>query len=149
MEPRMIKDITLKGQGNPLGTTTWDRKVETGSPLTGDLITDYLPAYLEVQERFLPQKRRKLAQGTIYLKAPPSKEGKSHSPNIFEREVGRVHMDSSSLYEVIYEQCFLKLKPFIQASKVDSQVSLVGFLGEKSRAIREVLLEITIGDTPL
>nr|GEV73474.1 putative ribonuclease H-like domain-containing protein [Tanacetum cinerariifolium] len=68
---------------------------------------------------------------------------------IFGREVGRVHMDSSSLCEVIYEHCFLKLKPFIQASKVDSKVPLVGFSGEKSWAIEEVLLEIMIGNVPL
>ncbi|GKA05280.1 hypothetical protein Tco_0684400 [Tanacetum coccineum] len=58
-------------------------------------------------------------------------------------------MYSGSLCEVIYEHCFLKLKPSIQASKVDSQVPLVGFSGGKSWAIGEVLLEITIGDTPL
>ncbi|GJV51784.1 reverse transcriptase domain-containing protein [Tanacetum coccineum] len=68
---------------------------------------------------------------------------------IFGREVERVHMDSGSSYEVIYEHCFLKLKPSIQASKVNSQVPLVGFLGEKSWAIGEVLLEITIGDAPV
>ncbi|GJR38510.1 hypothetical protein Tco_1214194 [Tanacetum coccineum] len=58
-------------------------------------------------------------------------------------------MDSGSSYEVIYEHCFLKLKPSIQGSKVDSQVLLVGFLGGKSWAIGEVLLEITIGNDPL
>ncbi|GKD35540.1 reverse transcriptase domain-containing protein, partial [Tanacetum coccineum] len=68
---------------------------------------------------------------------------------IFGREVERVHMDSGSSYEVIYEHCFLKLKPSIQASKVNSQVQLVGFSGEKSWAIGEVLLEITIGDAPV
>ncbi|GKD59724.1 hypothetical protein Tco_1297233 [Tanacetum coccineum] len=44
---------------------------------------------------------------------------------IFEREVGRIHMDSDSSCEVIYGHCFLKLKPYIQASKVDSQVLTV------------------------
>ncbi|GJV69367.1 hypothetical protein Tco_1484876 [Tanacetum coccineum] len=58
-------------------------------------------------------------------------------------------MDSGSSCKVIYEHCFLKLKPSIQASKVDLQVPLVGFLGEKSWAIREVLLEITIGNCSL
>ncbi|GKF50183.1 reverse transcriptase domain-containing protein [Tanacetum coccineum] len=58
-------------------------------------------------------------------------------------------MDSGSSCEVIYKHCFLKLKPSIQASKVDSQVPLVGFSGGKSWAIGEVLLEITIGDAPL
>ncbi|GKC36531.1 hypothetical protein Tco_1048915, partial [Tanacetum coccineum] len=51
---------------------------------------------------------------------------------IFEREVGQVHMDSGSSCEVIYEPCFLKLKPSNQSSKVDLQVLLVGFSGEKS-----------------
>ncbi|GJZ04837.1 reverse transcriptase domain-containing protein [Tanacetum coccineum] len=68
---------------------------------------------------------------------------------IFRREVGRVHRDSGSSCEDIYEHCFLKLKPSIQASKVDLKVPLVGFSREKSWAIREVLLEITIGETPL
>ncbi|GKF29195.1 hypothetical protein Tco_0095537 [Tanacetum coccineum] len=86
---------------------------------------------------------------------PPVMKGSNYSApvvikaKIFGREVGRVHMDSGSSCEVIYEHCFLKLKPCIQASKVDSQVLLVGFLGEKSWAIGEVLLEITIGDVPL
>nr|GEV92826.1 hypothetical protein [Tanacetum cinerariifolium] len=68
---------------------------------------------------------------------------------IFGTKVGRVHMDSGSLCEVIYEHCFLKLKPFIQASKVDLKVPLVGFSGEESWAIGEVLLEIMIGNAPL
>ncbi|GKD51113.1 hypothetical protein Tco_1280089 [Tanacetum coccineum] len=51
---------------------------------------------------------------------------------IFRREVGRIHMESDNSCEVIYGHCFLKLKPYIQASKVDSQVPLVGFLGKKS-----------------
>ncbi|GKB29555.1 hypothetical protein Tco_0868956 [Tanacetum coccineum] len=58
-------------------------------------------------------------------------------------------MDSGSSCGVINEHCFLKLNPSIQASKVDLQVLLVGFLGEKSWAIGEVLLEITIGNAPL
>nr|GEW75897.1 hypothetical protein [Tanacetum cinerariifolium] len=41
------------------------------------------------------------------------------------------------------------IKAKIFGREVDSQVLLVGFLGEKSWAIEEVLLEITIGDAPL
>ncbi|GJW55871.1 hypothetical protein Tco_0099956 [Tanacetum coccineum] len=67
---------------------------------------------------------------------------------IFKRHVNRVYMDSKSSCEVIYEHCFLKLKPSIKASKVDSKVPLVGFSGEHSWPIGEVPLEITIGDTP-
>ncbi|GJS06797.1 hypothetical protein Tco_0363593 [Tanacetum coccineum] len=58
---------------------------------------------------------------------PVTKDSNSSAPviikaKIFGKEVGRVHMDS---------------------------VPLVGFSGEKSWAIREVLLEITIGNAPL
>ncbi|GJX65505.1 hypothetical protein Tco_0299848 [Tanacetum coccineum] len=56
---------------------------------------------------------------------------------ILVREVGRVHMDSGSSCEVIYEHCFLKLKPSIQLSMVDSQVPLVGFSREKSWALEK------------
>ena len=58
-------------------------------------------------------------------------------------------MDSGSLCEVIYEHCFMKLKSSIRASKVDSKVPLIKFLGEKSWSIGEIPLEITIGDAPL
>ncbi|GJW91500.1 reverse transcriptase domain-containing protein [Tanacetum coccineum] len=64
------------------------------------------------------------------------------------RQVNRVYMESGSSCEVIYEHCFLKLKPSIRSHRVDSKVSLVGFSGEHSWPIGEVPLEITIGDAP-
>nr|GEW29164.1 hypothetical protein [Tanacetum cinerariifolium] len=67
---------------------------------------------------------------------------------IFGRQVNRVYMDSRSSCEFIYEHCFLKLKPSIRASKLDSKVSLVGFSREHYWPIGEVSLEITIGDPP-
>ncbi|GJX90914.1 retrovirus-related pol polyprotein from transposon TNT 1-94 [Tanacetum coccineum] len=51
---------------------------------------------------------------------------------ISRRQVNQVYMDSESLCEVIYEHCFLKLKPSIKSLRVDSKVPLVGFLGEHS-----------------
>ncbi|GKB78727.1 hypothetical protein Tco_1128410 [Tanacetum coccineum] len=68
---------------------------------------------------------------------------------IFERKVGRVYMDSGSSCKIIYEHCFEKLNPTIKAAKVDLKTPLVWFLGERSWSVGEVLLEITIGDTPL
>ncbi|GJW26429.1 reverse transcriptase domain-containing protein [Tanacetum coccineum] len=68
---------------------------------------------------------------------------------IFGRKVGRVYMDSESSCEIIYEHCFEKLNPTIKATKVDLKNPLVGFSGERSCSIGEVLLEITIGDAPL
>ncbi|GKE99373.1 reverse transcriptase domain-containing protein [Tanacetum coccineum] len=68
---------------------------------------------------------------------------------IFGKEVNQVHMDGRSSCEVVYEHCFMKLKPSIRASKVDSKVPLIGFSGEKSWSIGKIPLEITIGDPPL
>ncbi|GJR74151.1 reverse transcriptase domain-containing protein [Tanacetum coccineum] len=67
----------------------------------------------------------------------------------FGRKVGRVYMDSGSSCEIIYEHCFEKLNPSIQATMVDLKTRLVGFSGERSWSIGEVPLEITIGDAPL
>ncbi|GKB84351.1 hypothetical protein Tco_0956623 [Tanacetum coccineum] len=78
-------------------------------------------------------------------KAPDTQRGEGKKDN---GTVNRVYMDIGSSCEVIYEHCFLKLKPSIKASKVDSKVPLVGFSREHSLPIREVLLEITIGDAP-
>ncbi|GJW07953.1 reverse transcriptase domain-containing protein [Tanacetum coccineum] len=65
------------------------------------------------------------------------------------REVRRVYIDSGSSCEVIYEHCFLKLKPALQPLRVDSRVLLVGFSGEHSWPLGEVPLEVTIGDSSL
>ncbi|GKB92654.1 hypothetical protein Tco_0964926 [Tanacetum coccineum] len=123
MELQMIRGITLKGQGNLPGTTVKDRGVEEGSPLTRELITNCSLTYLKVQEKSSQQKVTKGSNSSapVVIKA-----------KIFGREVGRVYMDSGSSCEVIYEHYFLKLKPSIQASKMDSQVPLVGVSWEKS-----------------
>nr|GEY98773.1 hypothetical protein [Tanacetum cinerariifolium] len=68
---------------------------------------------------------------------------------IFGKEVGQVHMHSGSSCKVIYEHCFMKLKPSIRASKIDSKVPIIRFSGEKSWSSEEIPLEITIGDPPL
>nr|GEW61691.1 hypothetical protein [Tanacetum cinerariifolium] len=131
IEPRMIRGITSKGQETPPRTTAGDKKVETDygydtndcQQLKSQIKEAVKSSQVSRLVKGIKKKRaktfdsqRKLAQGMIYLKAPPSKEGKSHFP---------------------------------QLRRVNSQVLLVGFLGEKSWAIGEFLLEITIGDTPL
>ncbi|GJT77182.1 hypothetical protein Tco_1043907 [Tanacetum coccineum] len=62
---------------------------------------------------------------------------------IYGRQVNRVYMDSSSSCEVIYEHCFLKLKPSIKSLRVDSKIPLIGFSGEHSWPLEEVPMEIT------
>nr|GEU41475.1 hypothetical protein [Tanacetum cinerariifolium] len=65
------------------------------------------------------------------------------------RQVNRVYLDRGSSCEVIYEHCFLKLKPSIQSLRVDSMIPLVGFSREISWPLGEVPLEITIEVGPL
>ncbi|GJT36291.1 hypothetical protein Tco_0926710 [Tanacetum coccineum] len=48
------------------------------------------------------------------------------------RQVNRAYLDGGSSCEVIYEHCFLKLKPLIRSLHVDSNTPLVGFSGEQS-----------------
>ncbi|GKG08856.1 reverse transcriptase domain-containing protein [Tanacetum coccineum] len=58
-------------------------------------------------------------------------------------------MDSGSSCKIIYEHWFEKLNPSIKAARVDLKTPLVGFSGERSWSVGEILLEITIGDAPL
>ncbi|GKA53703.1 reverse transcriptase domain-containing protein [Tanacetum coccineum] len=68
---------------------------------------------------------------------------------VFGRKVGRVYMDNGSTRYVIYEHCFKKLNPTIIATRVNTKTPLVGFSRKRSWSVREVLLEITIGEHPL
>ncbi|GJY53950.1 hypothetical protein Tco_0445614 [Tanacetum coccineum] len=60
------------------------------------------------------------------------------------RQVNQVYMDSGSSCEVIYEHCFLKIKPSIRSLRVDSKIPLVGFLNEHLWPLREVPLDVTV-----
>ncbi|GKF39719.1 hypothetical protein Tco_0119780 [Tanacetum coccineum] len=67
---------------------------------------------------------------------PPLPDMSSADPVIIKayvsgRQVNRVYLDSGSSCEVIYEHCFLKLKPSIWSLRVDSKIPLVGFSGEQ------------------
>nr|GEW90459.1 reverse transcriptase domain-containing protein [Tanacetum cinerariifolium] len=67
---------------------------------------------------------------------------------ISKRQVNRVYMDRGSSCEVVYENCFLKLKPSIRLIRVDSKTSLVRFSREHSWPLGEVPLEVTVGESP-
>nr|GEU71437.1 retrovirus-related Pol polyprotein from transposon opus [Tanacetum cinerariifolium] len=68
--------------------------------------------------------------------------------HVSRRQVNQVYMDSGSSCKVIYEHCFLKLKPSIRSLRIDSKVPCVGFSGEHSWPLGEVPLEITVGESP-
>ncbi|GKD56104.1 reverse transcriptase domain-containing protein, partial [Tanacetum coccineum] len=72
----------------------------------------------------------------------------AHLARISGRQVNRVYMDNGSSCEVIYDHCFLRLKPSIRSLRVDSKTPLVGFFEEHSWPLGKVPLEITIGGKP-
>nr|GEW74872.1 hypothetical protein [Tanacetum cinerariifolium]GEX00487.1 hypothetical protein [Tanacetum cinerariifolium] len=65
MASQVIKEIVLKDQRNPPGTTTEDRKTKTGSPPIKDQTTACSPICLKVQEKFLPHKELKKASNHL------------------------------------------------------------------------------------
>lgn len=87
------------------------------------------------------QKRKEIEEGTPnvgevtfppLVGQPPSDDPVVIKVLIFNREVNRAYMDCGSSCEIIYEHCFLKLKPSIRSQRVDSKIPLVGFSGEHS-----------------
>ncbi|GJY42416.1 hypothetical protein Tco_0429686 [Tanacetum coccineum] len=56
---------------------------------------------------------------------------------ISRRQVNRAYMDSGSSCEVVYEHCFLILKPSIRALSVDFKIPLIGFSREHPWPLRE------------
>ncbi|GKC10572.1 reverse transcriptase domain-containing protein [Tanacetum coccineum] len=65
------------------------------------------------------------------------------------RQANREYLDGGSSCDVIYEHCFLELKPSIRSLRVDSNTPLVGFSREQSWPFGEIPLEVTIGEGPI
>ncbi|GJQ98491.1 reverse transcriptase domain-containing protein [Tanacetum coccineum] len=144
-------------------TTTKERKTETNSFRIGERkkedkdTTPVEAPILMISRRDHTTKRKSLEEltpgfGEITF---PLVAGVNNSSDpviikakISGRQVNRVDMDNENSCEVIYEHYFLELKPSIKTLRLDSKVSLVGFSGEHSWPIKEVPLEITIGDSP-
>ncbi|GJQ93772.1 reverse transcriptase domain-containing protein [Tanacetum coccineum] len=83
------------------------------------------------------KKRPASDNGTGEITFPPIPYEGSSDPVVIKvyisgRQVNRAYLDIRSSCKVIYEHCFLKLKPLIRSLRVDSNTPLVGFLGEES-----------------
>ncbi|GJX11313.1 reverse transcriptase domain-containing protein [Tanacetum coccineum] len=157
-----IKEVVRLGQLSHLVKGIKKERIKTSNNQRGEKkekSTTLAEAPILMINQEEARTRNNISKGPTFegreIAFPPVTKGSNSSApviikaKIFGRKVGQVHMDSGSSCEIIYEHCFLKLKPSIQASKVDSHVPLVGFSGEKSQAIGEVLLEITIGNASL
>ncbi|GJT82744.1 reverse transcriptase domain-containing protein [Tanacetum coccineum] len=131
------------------GTHSEERKKEEKKP-TADKV--YV---LVISRKKCNVKKRHANHGGIgEITFPPLPNVGSSDPVIIKvyisgRQVNRAYLDGGSSCDVIYEHCFLKLKPSIISLRVDSNTPLVGFSGEQSWPLGEIPLEVTIGEGPI
>ncbi|GKB77967.1 reverse transcriptase domain-containing protein [Tanacetum coccineum] len=100
------------------------------------------------------KKRHTNHSGIREITFPPLPNVGSSDPIIIKvyisgRKVNIAYLDGGSSCDVIYEQCFLKLKPTIRSLRLDSNTPLVSFSGEQSWPLGEIPLEVMTGEGPV
>ncbi|GJV63033.1 reverse transcriptase domain-containing protein, partial [Tanacetum coccineum] len=78
-------------------------------------------------------------------------EDETEGPMIIEAEIGghfvhRMYVDGGASSEVLYEHCFVRLRPEIRSQMIPSTTSLIGFSGETIWPIGQISLLVKIGD---
>ncbi|GJT11986.1 reverse transcriptase domain-containing protein [Tanacetum coccineum] len=144
----LVKGVKEKKE-KTTGTLSEERKNE-GKKLTLDQVSVLM---ISGKKRNL-KKRHANHDGMGEITFPPLLNVGSSDPVIIKmyisgRQVNRAYLDGGSSCEVIYEHCFLKLKPSIRSLRVDSNTPLIGFSGEQSWPLGEIPLEVTIGEVPI
>nr|XP_043630179.1 uncharacterized protein LOC122601489 [Erigeron canadensis] len=90
----------------------------------------------------------------VAISLPPIKDKEAcEAPIIIRAIVGshpvkRIHLDTRSGCEIMYEHCFLKLKATLRKKRKDNISPLVGFLNERTWSLGEVTLNVTVGEVP-
>ncbi|GKD68338.1 reverse transcriptase domain-containing protein, partial [Tanacetum coccineum] len=144
----LVKGVKEKKE-KTTGTRSEERKKEEKKPILDKVHV------LMISRKNRNVKKRPANHGEIgEITFPPLPNVGSADPVIIKvyisgRQVNRVYLDGGSSCEVIYEHCFLKLKPSIRSLRVDSNTPLVGFSGEQSWPLGEIPLEIMIGEGPI
>ncbi|GKB04286.1 reverse transcriptase domain-containing protein [Tanacetum coccineum] len=87
----------------------------------------------------------------ILMIQPWEREDGTEGPMIIEGEieghfVHRMYMDGGASSEVLYENCFVRLRPEIRSQMILSTTSLIGFSGETIWPIGQISLLVKIGD---
>nr|GFA83830.1 reverse transcriptase domain-containing protein [Tanacetum cinerariifolium] len=90
-------------------------------------------------------------QGKEITFPPLTNSNGTEGPLVIEAEVGghtihRVYIDGGSSLEILYEQCFNRLRPDIKKQMVPATTSLTGFSGETTWPLGQLKLLVTIGD---
>ncbi|GJS76425.1 reverse transcriptase domain-containing protein [Tanacetum coccineum] len=75
----------------------------------------------------------------------------TEGPMIIEAEIGghfvhRIYLDGGASSEVLYEHCFIRLRPKIRSQMIPTTTSLIGFSGETIWPLGQISLLVKIGD---
>ncbi|GJV03738.1 reverse transcriptase domain-containing protein [Tanacetum coccineum] len=78
-------------------------------------------------------------------------EDGTEGPMIIEAEIGghfvhRIYVDGGASSEVLYEHCFIRLRPEIRSQMIPATTSLIGFSGETIWPLGQISLLVKIGD---
>ncbi|GKA58571.1 reverse transcriptase domain-containing protein [Tanacetum coccineum] len=78
-------------------------------------------------------------------------EDGTEGPMIIEAEIGghfvhRIYVDGGASSEVLYEHCFVRLRPEIRSQMIPATTSLIGFSRETIWPIGQISLLVKIGD---
>ncbi|GJY36208.1 reverse transcriptase domain-containing protein [Tanacetum coccineum] len=70
---------------------------------------------------------------------------------IIEAEIGghfvhQIYVDRGASSEILYEHCFIRLRPEVRSQMVPATTSLIGFSGETIWPIGQISLLVRIGD---
>ncbi|GKA94875.1 reverse transcriptase domain-containing protein, partial [Tanacetum coccineum] len=88
---------------------------------------------------------------TVISFPPLGEEDGTEGPMIIEAEMGghfvhRVYVDGGASSEVLYEHCFVRLRPEIRNQMVPATTHLIGFSGETIWPLGQISLLVKIGD---
>ncbi|GJY01907.1 reverse transcriptase domain-containing protein [Tanacetum coccineum] len=78
-------------------------------------------------------------------------EDETEGPMIIEAEIGghfvhRIYVDGGASSDVLYEHCFVRLRPEIRSQMIPATTSLIRFSGETIWPIGQISLLVKIGD---
>ncbi|GJX40554.1 reverse transcriptase domain-containing protein [Tanacetum coccineum] len=90
------------------------------------------------------------SETTISFSSLGEEDG-TEGPMIIEAEIGghfvhRIYVDGGASSEVLYEHCFVRLRPEVRSQMVPATTSLIGFSGETIWPIGQISLLVKIGD---
>ncbi|GJV13843.1 reverse transcriptase domain-containing protein [Tanacetum coccineum] len=63
-------------------------------------------------------------------------------------DIHRMYVDGGSALEILHEHCFMRLRPKVRRNLVSVIVSLIGFLGEISWPLGQMLLRASLEKYP-